>query len=298
MNGSNGSPPAARRRRLALSLRARRTDAALTQAEAARKVAWSPSKMVRIEGGRVWVSESDLRTLLAVYGVDDPAVVEELGRWAREGRHLPANQFRDVLSPAFVKQLSDESHASWLRLFENHLIPGLLQTEEFTRALMGTAGPRDLTPQHLERVIEARRFRQQVLREPQCPAMDVVLDEVVLQRSIGGSRVMLAQVDRLLELADHPRITLRIVPLARGGYRGMSTSFILLGFDDEGGNALYLEAPGAAPRHLGDHGDQAEIAHFEKEFAAISDAAASADESRRILGRTRSRLLGRRAGEP
>jgi transcriptional regulator with XRE-family HTH domain len=226
---TQGSP--ALRRRLRVELRRARTKANLTQKDVAQALDWSPSKVIRIESGQVAISTTDLKALLSEYGVDDGEVVAELVDLAKNSKKQPWAQYKDVLSPEIQAYFGYESSASIVRHFEPLLVPGLLQTEQYTRVLLAEAF--DFPERKTERLVEARLERQELLTRDDAPKAFFVLDEAVIRRPIGGAEVMQGQLQRLLTLAELPQVSVQIVPFAAGAYEGLQGPFALLEFAEE-----------------------------------------------------------------
>jgi transcriptional regulator with XRE-family HTH domain len=239
--------PAALRRRLLLDLRRYRSDAGLTQKDVAQALDWSPSKVIRIEAGNVAVGITDLRALLQQYGVTDAAVVKELEVMAREAKKQSWAEYRDVVSQAAATYFGYEASAMYIRQFEPLLIPGLLQSEEYTRALLEA---QRISEDKIDRYVEARLERQTLLDREHPPKMFFVLDEAVIRRRVGGAGVMKRQLQRLEDLGSRPEISIQIMPFAHGAYLGMWGPFILLDLAGPGdptslysdNNVLYLES--------------------------------------------------------
>ncbi|GAA2523613.1 helix-turn-helix transcriptional regulator [Streptomyces longisporus] len=225
-------------------MRRARQAAVLTQREVAVRMEWSPSKLLRIESGEVGISVNDLRALLAVYGVADRQLVDTLLELARGSRRMPYAEYRDVFSKEFIQFLALEASASVCRYFNNLQVPRLLQTEEYARAIAESSVGGRLDETH-ERMLEAQMSRQDLLQADEGPQVDCVLDEAVLHRQVGGRRVMRAQLLRIAELCDHPRVRIGVIPFSLGVYPGLQGSFTLFEFVADGmPDSLYLENPG------------------------------------------------------
>jgi transcriptional regulator with XRE-family HTH domain len=223
------SNSAASRRRLHTELHRLRLAAGLTQTDVARTHEWSPSKVHRIEKGHVSISRTDLLALLDQYGVADSDTVATFLDLARDARRRPPySTYRDVFSPEIIRFLGYEASASWIGEMALTIVPGLLQTPDYTRALM--AAGQGLDDARAERIIASRAERQRLLDRPQAPQVSFLLDESVLLRPIGGPAVLRAQLDHLLEVARSPRVEVRILPLALGAHAGLRGSFVLLRF--------------------------------------------------------------------
>ncbi|MEU6368864.1 helix-turn-helix transcriptional regulator [Streptomyces sp. NPDC046931] len=225
--------PAVRRRKLGAELRGLRAGAGLTSGEAAALVGWHQSKVSRIETGSSGVKPGDVRLLLDAYGVDDPELRELLlvlaGSEDGGGRQNWWHAYRGVLPPAYRDFISLESQASGMRTLETSVVPGLLQTPEYaravTRAAVGT-----LEDDKLDALVEVRLARQEVLRADPPLRLSAVLDEAVLRREIGGPGAMARQLDRLLEAARMPHVRLQVLPFAAGAHIGITGPFVIFSF--------------------------------------------------------------------
>ena len=231
--------PVTMRRKLRVELKRLRTALGFTQRHVADQLDWSQSKVIRIENGSVAVGVTDLQALLRLYRVDDQAAIDSLVEMARGSKRLPFTDYKDVLPPETLRFFAYESSASIIRQVQNILVPGLLQPEEYARALLGWWG---LDEPRVAQLWAARLERQELLDRSEPPEMFFILDEAVVYRPVGGEGVMRNQRARLLELAERPRITIQVVPFAAGAYAGMRGPFNYLEFpgaDDP--DVLYLE---------------------------------------------------------
>ncbi|MHC3474955.1 helix-turn-helix domain-containing protein [Streptomyces sp. 7R007] len=245
--------PAVRRRKLGTELRALRTDAGLTSGEAARMVGWHQSKVSRIETGASGVKPADVRLLLDAYGVADPQLRELLLVLAGSdegGRPRWWHAYRGVLPPTYRDFISLESEADAMRTLETSVVPGLLQTPEYARAVT-SAAVGGLDDERLDALVEVRLARQAVLRANPPLELSAVLDEAVLRREIGGPDVMARQLERLLEAARLPQVRLQVLPFAAGAHVGVTGPFVIFSFSstsdldvvvlDHLTSSLYLE---------------------------------------------------------
>jgi hypothetical protein len=202
---------------------------------------WSLSKLIRIETGAVSITTNDLRALAAHYRITDQSRVETLLQLARAARERsPWSAYRDLVSPEFVSFLGYESAASVIRNFEPLLVPGLLQTEEYAREVLGELeGPYKQT---VDALVDLRIERQELLTRDDPPRLHCVLDEAVIHRVVGGTEVMHRQLRHLKEMADRPNITLRIVPFSSGMYPRLRVPYVLFEFPDpQDESILYIE---------------------------------------------------------
>lgn len=232
--------PSINRRKLGRALRASRKAKGLTQRQAAEHLVWSLSKLIRIENGSVSVSVTDLRAMIALYGIEDEAVLAELEEAARGSRGRNWwTAYYDVLNPQFSQYLGYETAADSLSLYHPIVIPGQLQTAAYAGALLA---PR-VKPDLAGRLVELRMARKERLFDPeQGPEISVVLDEAALRRWIGGPEVMAEQLRELVALAERPRTTVSVLPLDAGAHYSTAGSFVLLGFPDDS-DMLYVESP-------------------------------------------------------
>lgn len=231
--------PTVRGRRLRYELR-RLRKAGLTRDETARRLDWSGSKISRIETGQSRAQTGDVRDLLDVYGVigDHAEALVQLAREARKRGWWTA--YNDVFTGTYVGM---EAEASAMRTYEPQIIPGLLETEDYTRALIRAALVR-ADPDEIERRVKARMARQDVLERPDPPEIWAVLDEPAVRRPVGGPAVMKAQLRHLIDVTAAPNstVTLQILPLAVGSHPGLDGSFVILDFpNSEDVPVVYLE---------------------------------------------------------
>ncbi|MFI5618610.1 helix-turn-helix domain-containing protein [Streptomyces sp. NPDC051567] len=236
--------PAVRRRKLGEELRALRDRSGLTSGEAARAVGWHQSKISRIETGRSGVRPDDIRLLLDAYGevvsARHRALLEALavsaagpgpggddaGRvrhWWHDYRVLLPREYRDFISL--------EAGARSARTVELSVVPGLLQTAGYARAvtrsaLGGASGPQ------VDALVDVRLARQAVLRADPPLELSAVVDEAALRREVGGPGVMAEQLRHLVEVARLPRVRLQVLPFSAGGHPGLTGPFVIFSFPD------------------------------------------------------------------
>ncbi|MGC3002746.1 helix-turn-helix domain-containing protein [Streptomyces sp. G35A] len=225
--------PAVRRRKLGAELRALRASTGLTSGEAARLVGWHQSKVSRIETGTSGVKPADVRSLLDAYGVTDPHLRDLLlvlsGSGDGDGRHHWWHAYRGVLPPTYRDFISLESQASAMRTLETTVVPGLLQTPEYARAVTAAA-LEGASEERLDALVEVRLARQHVLRADPPLELSAVLDEAVLRREVGGPGVMSRQLERLVEAARLPRVRLQVLPFSAGAHIGVTGPFVIFSF--------------------------------------------------------------------
>jgi transcriptional regulator with XRE-family HTH domain len=246
--------PAVRRRKLGAELRTLRTGTGLTSGDAARLVGWHQSKVSRIETGASGVKPGDVRLLLDAYGVRDRQLRELLlmlaGPEDTGDRHHWWHAYRGVLPPTYRDFISLESQASGMRTLETTVVPGLLQTPEYARAVT-RAAVEGMDEERLDALVEVRLARQDVLRTDPPLRLDAVLDEAVLRRAVGGPGVMARQLYRLQEAARLPQVRLQVLPFGAGAHIGLTGAFVIFSFPstsdldvvvlDQLTSSLYLE---------------------------------------------------------
>jgi transcriptional regulator with XRE-family HTH domain len=210
------SPPL-RRRRLGQELRQLRDAAGLTIEEVAQRLEVSPAKISRIETGQVGVRPRDVSDLLDQYEISGTHR-ENLLILTREARQqVWWHSYSDVVSAGLDVWIRLETEAEAIHTFEVQLVPGLLQTPEYARTVLSAYYPSDVTGQ-IERRVELRMARQQLVIEQNDTPIWAVLDEAVLRRHIGPAELMQAQYRRLLELSEKNNITIQILPFDAGVY--------------------------------------------------------------------------------
>jgi transcriptional regulator with XRE-family HTH domain len=281
---SRGPSPTVRRRRLAARLRELRENANLTIDEVGDKLECSASKISRIETGHVGVTPRDVRDMLEVYGVegDERESLVQLAREARKKGWWHA--FNEAFTGAFVGL---EADASFLHTHQALLVPGLLQTEAYTRAIIRAIRP-DIGEADVELRVRARMSRQKLLiDDPNPPEYWAVLDEAVVQRVVGGPEVMREQLKRLLHVASLPNVTLQVVPFSAGAHAGMEAPFLILGFPEQADpdvvyveystSGVYLEQP-------------ADVHRYSMIFDHLRAAAFKPDDTVELIDRAADRL--------
>ncbi len=206
--------PNVRRRRLAAELRRLRERAGFIGEEVARRLEWSTSKVSRLERGQSGVKRTDLRRLLDLYRVD-PKRREELLALAEEAQ--PSGRLKAIsarLPEEHAEFLDVEAEAESVWNWEPQIVPGLLQTEDYARAVMlGWNSMFTVPPSEVERRVEARRLRQQVLQREPPLQLSIVMDESVLHRRLGEPSVMRAQLEHIVEISRLPNLRVRVLPL-------------------------------------------------------------------------------------
>ena len=237
-----GGGPTVQRMLVGAKLRRLRTDMGLSREEAAEAIRASEWKIHRLENGQVGFKERDLVDLLALYGVTDPDEINELLTMAREA-NTPGwwQHYGDVLPQWFRTYVDLESAAALIRTYEGQFVPGLLQTDDYMRAVIHGAHL-DESSDEVGRRVRLRMARQTLLTREHPPRLWAVVDEAALRRPVGGREVMRGQLERLLDATKLPNVTLQILPFAAGAHSAMVGAFSILRFADrELPDVVYLE---------------------------------------------------------
>jgi transcriptional regulator with XRE-family HTH domain len=222
--------PTIRRRRLGVELRRHREAMGVTIDVVADRLGCSTSKVSRIETGHTSVTPSDVRNILDIYGVAE-SIKAELVQIAREARQKGWwHPYSAVLTGAYVGL---ETAARSIRSYEQQVVPGLLQSEEYAIAMI-RAARLDYPAEEIARRVRVRMERQALLIQDDPIDLRVVLDEAVLSRPVGGDAVMRDQLARLADAARLPNVTLQILPFEAGAHAGMDGTFVILEFEEEG----------------------------------------------------------------
>ena len=229
---------------LARRLRALREAAGTTRREAARTIGGSASKISRLELGRSGCRPGDLDALLTGYGVDDDERATLLALAARTTARPWWYGEGDIVPPWVRPYLSAEQSARLVRTFEAQFVPGLLQSEDYARALIRLVNP----AAEVERRVEFRMRRQRVLRRRPRPLnLWAVLDEAALWRPIGGPETMRAQIRHIVELCRRPNVTVQIAPFGICGRVAGDGPLTLVRFPQQGlPDMVYLERANSA----------------------------------------------------
>jgi len=228
-------------RRLAIELKRLRDESALTGEQVAEQMGWSVAKVYRIEGDKVRVLVRDVQRLLRLYGVGGAQhdAVVELAKLARIKDWW--QQYSGAIPEWFQFYVGLEAAASARRGYESELVPGLMQTEGYTRAIMSTA-PAPGTDE-VERQITVRMERQKRLTAAGPLTVWVVLNEAVIRRVVGGPQVMRDQLAHLAELSALKNVTVQVLPYAAGAHPAMHGSFAIMEFPEPvDPDVVYLEA--------------------------------------------------------
>jgi len=286
---SEPASPTVRRRRLAAELRRLRERAELTGDFVAGQMGWSASKVSRIENAHNAPRPSEIKKLLALYGIEG-RYADELMELAQEAKGKGWwKAYSDALPDLHTAYIGLEAEATAASHWSPEVVPGLLQAEDYAREVLRTANGA-APPREIERMVEARMVRQRLLQRDPPFELTAVIDESVLMRLIGSDALMVQQINRLLEVSEYhyPHVSLRILPL-NGVHPVVAGAFILLQFGavhevgyhdiayvEHFTNAVYIEA-------------ERDTFQFQTGFKKLIEAALDEDASRDRLVQARDR---------
>lgn len=240
----SGASPTLRQRELGMRLRKLRTELNLTVEDVADKLLCSPAKISRIETAARRASPRDVRDLCELYGLDEAAKAElmQLARQAREQGWW--TQYEDLNLYPYIGL---EQSATAITCYSMYYVPGLLQTEDYARAMVKGVLP-GIDSKVLEERVEARLRRQQLLEHESTPRYRAVIDEAVLRRPVGGAAVMAVQLGKVLDLVRAGRVTIQVVPFDVGAYAVTDSNFVLLEFGEPlMPSVVYVEGYAGSP---------------------------------------------------
>jgi len=273
--------PTIRRRRLGTDLRRLREQSSLRLEEVAQHLGVAPSTLSRIETGKAPTRTSYLALMLDLYGVDDPEQRRLFMDSAREGQRKGWWAGSDELLPAGTgTYLGLEAEARALRAFQAQVVPELMRTEAYARAVVTASRP-ELAPEQVDRVVAVQLRRQEVLQGSDPIQLRLVLDESVLLRSLGPASVMREQLERLIRAGSQPMATIQVLGLAAAERPVLAGSFGILSFaEPDDHDVAYAE--GIRGQVLLEQ-RESEVHAMRLMFDALSRSARSPRESARLI---------------
>jgi transcriptional regulator with XRE-family HTH domain len=222
--------PTVKRRRVAATLRSLRTNTGLTLEEAGRRVAHDGTWLSRIEKAENGIHVNDLRPLLELYGItgEEAQAVIEINQGARtRGWWQP---YKKDIPDWFSDYVGMESEATFIRTYEAQVVPGILQTERYARAVL-EASPKPPTAAEIERLVKLRMERHATLTDNDSPQLRAIIDEGALRRIVGSGEVMREQIDHLLSMSKLNKVDLLVLPFEAGAHAGLDGPFVLFEFE-------------------------------------------------------------------
>ena len=275
--------PTVRRRRLGSELRRLRETHSFKLEEAADKLGLAASTLSRIETGKAPTRTAYLATMFEMYGVDDPAQRQVLTEMAREGHRKGWwAVYDDVLPTGFDVYVGLEAEAAALRVFEDQVVHGLLQTEDYARTVMNSVRLRRQQPERIGRAVELRMQRQRVLTRPDPVKLWCILNEPVITRMIGGPKVMRGQLERLLEVSEWPHVTLQVLSLSSGVHPALNGPFCILEFPERSDPDVVYSEGVAGHAYLE---RESEVRSCAEVFDLLRAAALSPADTVKFIGR-------------
>jgi hypothetical protein len=271
---------------LGAQLRRLREGAEISRADAGYSIRGSESKISRLELGRVSLKERDVADLLTMYGVSDEqeraAFLDMVKRSNEPGWW---HRFTDLMPDWFQDYVGLEEGASRILTYELQFVPGLMQTEDYARAIASHGRP-ELAGRDVERRVALRMQRQKSLARPGAPRLWSVIDESVLHRPIGGRDVMLAQIEHLINLTRQPQVTLQVVSYRMSGYAAEGPFTMLRFTEPELPDLVYIEHLAGA-LYLDKSG---EIELYSRVFDRLTVDAETPSNTRQMLMKIRADL--------
>ncbi|WFB09427.1 helix-turn-helix domain-containing protein [Streptomyces sp. LX-29] len=234
--------PTVRLRRLAAELRRLRNGSELTREDVTNRTGINEATLYRIETARVRPQRRTLVALLDLYEVRDPHRGEVLALLQGANKQGWLRPYHSELPEEYTAYISFESEAWEVRNYESLFVPGLLQTEDYARAVIRGTLPM-ATAEAVEQRVQARVERKYVLTKDDPLRLWAITDEAALRRLVGGRKVMREQLEHLARVIQEPHVTLQAIPFSAGAHAGMPGSFVLMGFADaEDPEIVYLDS--------------------------------------------------------
>jgi hypothetical protein len=272
--------PTVLRMLLGAQLRRLRESASVSRDDAGYHIRASGSKISRMELGRVSFKERDVTDLLEFYGIDDQVERDKLVQLTKDANATPWYQkYQGVVPDWFNVFVGLEEAAQLIRVYEIQFVPGLLQTEEYARAvtLQGSPG---LDPEEVESRVALRMGRQKLLTRENPPRYWVIMDEAALRRPMGGRDVHVGQIEHLMDLVGEPNITIQVMPFRYGGHAAEGGAFTIMRFPETDlpdvvyleylSGAIYIDKP-------------EEVERYAAVMERLSVAGTSPDRTRELL---------------
>ncbi|MBQ0827327.1 helix-turn-helix domain-containing protein [Streptomyces tagetis] len=265
---------------LGSQLRRLRETRGITREAAGYSIRASESKISRMELGRVSFKTRDVEDLLTLYGITDEQERASLLSLAREANVAGWwHSYSDVLPSWFPTYVGLEGAASVIRVYEVQFVHGLLQTEEYARAVV-SRGMQGADEADVERRVALRLERQKHLVDEMAPEFHIVLDEAALRRPYGGRDVMRGQLQHLIDMSERPHVRLQVMPFGFGGHSGESGTFTILSFPESDlSDVVYLEQLTSA-LYLDKRED---VAQYETAIRELQEDSPSPEESRDLM---------------
>ena len=280
--------PIVRRKELGTLLRRLRDENGLTVKQVTERLMCSPSKVSRIETGHRRVTLRDVRDLCDLYGVTDQAERDRLMKLAREAREPGWWQIYD-LPDAYSTYIGYEAEAVSIKAYNSSVVPGLLQTADYARALFEEPLPQgsamtDLTAEVIEQRLEVRLRRQALLNErSSLRSFRAVLDEAALHRVVGSPAAMREQLERIITVSQTRKVSVQIAPYTAGAHPALNSTFDMLEFSGDLPGVVYVE--GVTDRTYVEPSE--DFKKYRQVFSRISNIAMTETQSIELISKVR-----------
>lgn len=272
--------PTRAKRRLGQFLASLRDREEVSAPDAARELKTSKSTLLRYEGGGVLPVWATIQSLLRYYNASDDECQQAEELWQEAHDEAPPVRMPAGTPTSFRKLVTAERDAETERALAPIVVHGLLQTERYIRALMDAAHRFRDPGARADNVVASRLTRQDRIKGRDPLNLHVLLDQVVIQRAVGGPDVMREQLEHLLTLSERPNITLQVIPLGLGAYGTMAGACTIVSYPDpEEPPNVYLEYP-AGGSWIEDGED---VQRFASMFQDVSEAALSSDATGELI---------------
>lgn len=272
------SRPTIRRMLLAGKLSKAREQAGLTVEDVATRLGTHVSSIYRQESGHTAVKVADVSYLAKLYGVTDEITITRWEEWARRSKQRGWwTSFGTKVGPTYLDYADAEDLASELRAWEPLVVPGLLQTREYSETIIRTNAEAHQNSLPIEELMQLRERRKEVLNRPVPPRLWMILGEAALRTEVGGVRVMREQWQHLLNLGERPNLTLQVLPFTAGAHAGVGGSFVVMSFDED--DVVFRE--GGTTGAFND--EPAEVAVTRTRYSLLQTQALSMSDTRGYL---------------
>lgn len=274
--------PTVRRRRLGVELRKLRDNSGFKLEEVAVQLGVAPSTLSRIETGKAPTKSAYLHQMLEMYGVSDASQRQVLVDMAREGHRKGWwADYDDVLPSGFDIFVGLEAETTAVRSYEVSVVSGLLQTADYARAVLREMFPRH-TPEQIERLVDLRMTRQRRLDDDPPLELWAILDEAVIQRTVGGGPCMRTQLEHLIAQSGRQGVTIQVLPFSAGAHAGHGGPFAILEFPERSDSEVAYVESGAGIIYLE---KEREVRARSEAFDRLRAAALSPGESADLISR-------------
>jgi transcriptional regulator with XRE-family HTH domain len=271
--------------RLAVELRRLREAAGLNSRQAAALLGVSPAQITHIESALAGVSEKRLRRLASHYACTDQEFIDALVAMATDRTRGWWEEYRGLLPTSFLDLAELEHHAAFLQEVQFLYVPGPLQTEDYAHAVFSYRVP-ELPDEELELRVRHRMQRKVILEGPAPTPYEAVIHEAALRINVSDRTASLAQLNRLLELSEADRVTLRVIPFTLEGFAGATSAMVYAG----GAVPKLDTVVRDAPHGTGFIDSEAQLGAFRTLFRKVEAVSLAPERSRDFIHRLKKEL--------